>query len=182
LKKRLRLIKYYNIRGECRINFSLMRGLDYYTGIVFEYKLCTEEKSTIAGGGRYDTLIGTYGSKSLPVVGLALGVDRILETLNFSDSKVCTYAKVFVMCVKDSNYACALKIANKLRANGVATDINLATRNLSNQFDYANSLRFNYAIVVGDAEEKSGSLKLRNLVSGEEQTVSFDDALGIIKG
>jgi histidyl-tRNA synthetase len=182
LRKTLELLKQYHIRGEARINFSLVRGLDYYTGMVFEYKLANaEKKDTICGGGRYDTLIGMYGGKNMPAVGLSLGIDRILDSLKFSDSTAYTYAKVFVAFVNDGNYAYALGITNQLRASGVPAEINLASRNLSNQFAYANALKVKYAVIVGDAEMSSGKLKLRNLISGDEQTVSFDEALGIIK-
>jgi histidyl-tRNA synthetase len=182
LRKTLELVKAYSIRGEVRVNFSLVRGLDYYTGAVFEYKLRDDKKDTIAGGGRYDTLIGIYSGKNLPAVGLAFGIDRMLEHLNFSASMAFTYSKVFVACVNDSNYAYALKVANQLRADGVPTEINLAARNLSNQFAYANSIKVRYAVIIGDAEEKVSMLKLRNLISGEEETLTFDEALEVIKG
>ena len=183
LRKTLALLKQYNIRGDARINFSLVRGLDYYTGMVFEYKLANSaKKDTIGGGGRYDTLIGMYGGKNIPAVGLAFGIDRMLEALKFSDSTVYTYAKVFVAFVNDGNYAYALSITNQLRANGVQADINMASRNLSNQFAYANSLKVRYAVIIGDVEMKSGKMKLRNLLSGDEQILSFDEALGVIKG
>lgn len=183
LKKTLALVKQYNVRGKCAINFSLVRGLDYYTGIVFEYKLCNgEKKDTIAGGGRYDTLIGLYSGKDIPAVGLAFGIDRMLEALDFSSSTVYAYSKVFVAHVNESNYLYALKVANQLRANGVPTEMNLAARNLSNQFAFADSLRVKYAVIIGDAEEKAGKLKLRNLISGSEETLSFDEALDVIKG
>ena len=183
LRKTLELLKQYNIRGEARINFSLVRGLDYYTGMVFEYKLAnTDRKDTICGGGRYDTLIGMYSGKNIPAVGLAFGIDRMLEALKFSDSTAYTYAKVFVAFVNDGNYTYALGIANQLRANGIPADINLASRNLSNQFAYANSLKVKYAVIIGDMEMNSGKVKLRNLISGNEQTLSFEDAVQVIKG
>jgi histidyl-tRNA synthetase len=182
LEKTIELIKQYHVRGECRINFSLMRGLDYYTGMVFEYKqLNTNEKSSIGGGGRYDKLIGLYSSKNVPAVGVSFGIDRILECLNFSNSLVYTYANIFVACVNDANYPYALRIANQFRAGGVPTDINLASRNLSNQFMYANALKVKYAVIIGAAEEKAGNLKLRNLLSGDEQTLTFDEALALVK-
>jgi histidyl-tRNA synthetase len=182
LAKTIELIRQYHIRGECRINFSLMRGLDYYTGMVFEYKqLNTDEKSSIGGGGRYDKLIGLYSARNVPAVGVSFGIDRILECLNFSSSSVYTYAKIFVACVSDANYPYALRVANQFRASGVSTDINMASRNLSNQFMYANALKVGYAVIIGDAEEKAGKLKLRNLLSGDEQTLTFDEALTLVK-
>ena len=178
----LNLLQAYNLRGDVQINFSVVRGLDYYTGIVFEYKNKGDASASIGGGGRYDSLIAAYSGKPLPAVGVSLGIDRILEMLNFSDSIEYTYANVFVANVNESNYPHALKVANVLRANGIPTDINTASRNLSNQFSYANSIKTKYAIIIGDVEEKEGSVKLRNLISGSESTVKLEEAIKIIKG
>ncbi len=181
LRATLKLLGAYNIRGEPTIDFSVVRGLDYYTGIVFEYKL-SDEKLSVAGGGRYDNLIGVYGNKGMPAVGVSLGVDRLLEALDFSSSTEYTYANAFVATVNDNNYWYALHVAGNLRANGIPTEINLAQRNLTNQFSYASAIKTKYVIIIGDAEEKAGKVKIRNLISGDESTVSMDEAISIIKG
>lgn len=181
LRRTLTLLAPYSIKGKITVNFAIMRGLDYYTGIVFEFKLAGES-SSVGGGGRYDELIGIIGGRSLPVVGMAFGLDRLLDLLKYSASTRQTYAEVFVACVRDSNYGYALQVANALRGNGIRTDVNLAERNLSNQFAYANSLKIKYVIVIGDAEEKGGVLKLRNMATGEEGTMNVDDAVKLIRG
>jgi histidyl-tRNA synthetase len=183
LKQTLELLAIYGLKGTVSIDFSLMRGFDYYTDIVMEIKANTKKtKASIGGGGRYDKLIELYGGKSLPAVGLSLGIDRILELLGFSDSVKYTYAKAFIINVKDKNYPYALKVANFLRANGIAVDINVATRNISNQLAYANSLKVGFAIIVGDEEEKGNKLKLRDLVSGQETMMAMNDVLARLKG
>lgn len=182
MRETLKLLENYNLRGEISIEFSITRGLDYYTGIVFEYKNTADPSSSIGGGGRYDRLIGLYGGKSVPAVGVSLGIDRILEMLNFSSSSEYTYANVFVANVNEANYPYALKVVNTLRANGIPSEINLATRNLSNQFSYAAAIKTKYVIVVGDAEEKAGNVKIRNLISGSESSVKIEEAVRMIKG
>jgi histidyl-tRNA synthetase len=178
----LTLLSYYKLRGDVRIEFSIIRGLDYYSGIIFEYKNKEDMAVSIGGGGRYDNLIEAYSSKSMPAVGMSIGIDRILEMLNFSASIEYTYANVFIANVNEGNYPYALKVATMLRANGIPTDVNIASRNLSNQLAYANSIKTKYALVVGDAEEKVGKVKIRNLVTGNESTVFIDEAIKIIKG
>lgn len=184
LRETLALLDLYKLRqGSMNINFSLVRGFDYYTGIVFEYKLIDPNvKSSIGGGGRYDTLIGTFSGKNIPAVGSSLGIDRILDVLNFSSSIRQTYATLFIATINDKNYNYALQVANLFRTQGIAVDINMASRNISNQLAYANSLNFKYAIIIGDAEEKKNEVRMRNLVDGNESTVSINDAMQILKG
>ncbi|MCL4389534.1 histidine--tRNA ligase [Candidatus Marsarchaeota archaeon] len=182
LEDTVRLLGAYGIKGKVSIDFSIVRGLDYYTGIVFEFSDASgKEKSSLGGGGRYDNLVGLYGNKQMPATGASLGIDRILELMNFTKSEQCTYARLFVINVNRGNYDYAVGLANWFRSMGVATDINLASRNISNQLSYANSLKFAYAVIVGDAEQSQGKLKLRNLVSGEERIVSREEALSEIK-
>ncbi len=179
----LAALAQYSLRGDVAVDFSIMRGLDYYTGIVFEVRAKQDMQGpAIAAGGRYDNLIGVYAGRPMPAVGVSLGIDRILDLLGFSSSPEYGYAKVFIASVSERNQGYALKIANVLRANQIATEINLATRNLANQLAHANGIRAKYAVIIGDAEERLGALKLRNLVSGGEQVVGVDDAVRLIKG
>lgn len=182
LRLTLSLLRNYGLSGDLTIDFSIMRGLDYYTGIVFEYKSKLDQSLSISGGGRYDNLIGLFGAKQMPAVGMAFGIDRILEMLHYSSSIKYTYAKVFVANVNEKNYDYAIKVAGQLRSAGIATDINTASRNLSNQFGYASSIKTKYIAIVGEVEEKAGKLKLRNLISGKEEILSVEDAVKQIKG
>lgn len=182
IRSTLAFLQDYGLKGEMRIDFSIMRGLDYYTGIVFEYKSKYDETVSIGGGGRYDKLIGLYGTKPLPAVGISFGIDRILQMLEFSASVEYTYANVFVANVNETNFPYALRVANALRNAGIATDLNVASRNLSNQFAYASSIRTKYVVIVGDSEEREGMVKLRNLITGNETTLKIDEAIMLIKG
>jgi histidyl-tRNA synthetase len=184
IRETLELLTLYNLKGEVILDFSLARGFDYYTDLVLEFKLADEElgmKDSIVGGGRYDNLVGMFGGKPMPAVGSSIGVEKLLTILDYSSSSKYTYAKVLVAWIKIKNYPYALKTANKLRAADIATDINTAERNISNQLSYANSLKFKYAVIVGDGEEKEGKLKLRNLVDGSETMLSIEEAITVIK-
>ncbi len=178
------LLSLYSIKGDVILDFSLARGFDYYTDMVVEFKIVGEgdvAKDSIGGGGRYDNLIGMMGNRPLPAVGCSIGIDRLLAIMGYTKSDRYTYAPVFVAWVKPSNYAYALKIANQLRESGIAIDINVSDRNISNQLSYANSMRFKYAAIIGDGEEKEGKLKLKNLVDGTENLLTPEDAVTIVQ-
>lgn len=180
LRETLAMLKEYNIRGEMVVDFSTMRGLDYYTGTVFEFKAENESQS-IGGGGRYDNLTSLYGGKQLPAVGGTLGIDRLLDVMKFSQSSKATFAKAFVAYIKKENYTYALKVVNILRANGIFTDLNNASRSISNQLSYANSLKMPYAVIVGASEEKDAKAKLRDMASGEETVMDLDELVNALK-
>ncbi|MGC8648620.1 MAG: histidine--tRNA ligase [Candidatus Micrarchaeia archaeon] len=180
----IELLNFYKLSGKIIIDMSLMRGFDYYTGMVVEYNVNEASiKSSIGGGGRYDNLIQLINNKQqVPVVGTSLGIDRILDILGFSDSPKINTADVFVVNVKDNNYKYALQIANELRNNNISVDMNVTSRNISNQLAYANALKYKYAIIVGDVEEKLGNIKIKNLIDGTEQTVMLADVINILAG
>ncbi|MGC8478543.1 MAG: histidine--tRNA ligase [Candidatus Micrarchaeia archaeon] len=172
----LQLLPLYKIRGKAVVDFGVVRGIDYYTGIVMEFST-PDMKASICGGGRYDNLIQLYKGKSYPAVGVSMGIDRIMDLLDFKSSERITYAKVFVAYVKENNKQRAIEVAQILRANSINTDLNLAKRNLANQLAYADALKLKYAIIIGDAEEKAGKVRLRNLISGEEELLTIDEAI-----
>ena len=182
LRAVMELAAKYGMRGSLKVDFSLMRGLDYYTGLVFEVADASGSIGTsIASGGRYNKLISLYGPREIEAVGASIGIDRILDLMDYSSSIQQTFASTFVAYINESNYPYALEIANGCRKAGVNTEINLTKRNISNQLSYANSLKFKFALIVGGAEEKERKVKLRNLISGDEVTLGFDEALAIIK-
>jgi histidyl-tRNA synthetase len=180
INETLKLLKIYNIKENIILDFSTVRGIDYYTSIVFEFKI-KGENSSLGGGGRYDHLIEMYGGKSINAVGASIGVDRLLDILNFKNSKEYSPSQVFIANVKKENYNYALSVANELRANGINTDLNASERNISNQLSYANSLHFKYVIFVGPSEEESKMVKLRNMETGAEETTQLSDVISLIK-
>ncbi|MEM3841124.1 MAG: histidine--tRNA ligase [Candidatus Micrarchaeaceae archaeon] len=177
----LDLLKEYHVDGKVEVDFTTVRGIDYYTSTAFEFWVKREDiKSAVGGGGRYDNLIGMYCGRSVNATGVALGVDRILDVLEFSNSKRFTYARCIVCTIKQSNFKYALKIAKKLRDSGINTELNVSNRNIANQLDYANALNIRFAIIVGDAEEKDENVKLKDLISGKESILNIEDAINVI--
>ena len=178
----LELLQKYAIKGKCIVDPSIVRGIDYYTGIVME----TIDNTGVAGstsicsGGRYDNLVSRFSESKLPGVGFSIGIDRVLDVMKFGDSKKRTYAKVFVAYIKEQNYDYALDVAMKLRSAGVEVDLNQASRNISNQLSYASSLGMPYSIVVGPKEQDTGKVKLRNMDTGDESEMSVDEAIASI--
>jgi histidyl-tRNA synthetase len=177
----LEALKPYSLHGTVDVDLSLMRGLDYYTGMVAEVGTA-ESGLSIGGGGRYDGLVGVYCGKPMPAVGMSIGIDRVADLLNASSSPRYTYASAFVATIKGASSSYAVGVAEALRGLGIAVDMNVASRNISNQLAYANALKFKYAVIIGPSEEKLGRVKLRNLVSGEESLVSVEEAAGAMAG
>jgi histidyl-tRNA synthetase len=182
IRSLLALIESYNIKGTAEIDLSLVRGLDYYTGMVFEMVDASGSvKSSIGGGGRYDNLIATYSGRSVPAVGFSIGIDRIMDLLDYQAAPRQTYANVFVAYIKANNYPYALKVANTIRAAGINCEINLSSRNISNQLNYANAMKFPRAIIIGDSEEKEGRIKLRDLIKGDESFFTVEECISTLK-
>ncbi len=182
MRETLAILDTYKLKGVVNVNFALVRGIDYYTDMVFEYWSGDPTvKSSIGSGGRYNNLVGVLSNKQLPAVGSSLGIDRLLDLLGFESSVRQSYATVYVATINDGNYIYALRVAELFRAQGIAVDLNVATRNISNQMSYANSLKFRYAIIIGDAEQKENKVKVRDLVDGSEKSLGIDEALVLVK-
>ena len=182
LRSIMDVTKEYGLKS-VEIDYSLVRGLDYYTGPVFEIETETSTGS-IAGGGRYDELLGLYGSPS-PAVGISLGVERIADILKaerkIKEGQPSTAAQVYIAPVKDEAYMYAISVAKTLRSHGVSVSLNVTERDLRKQFDYANSLGFRYIAIVGEKEAKLGKVTLRDMKSGKEEQLPLKDAAAVIK-
>ena len=178
----LGIISGYGLKGKVEVDFSTVRGIDYYTATAFEFWVERDDiRSAIGGGGRYDRLIGMYGGREINATGTALGIDRILDVLEFSKSAKHTYARCVVCTIKPANFAYALKVSKSFRDAGINTELNVSNRNIANQLDYANSLNIRFAAIVGDTEQKDGMVKVRDMVSGSESVLEIDDAIALMK-
>jgi len=158
---------------------SLVRGLGYYSGTVFECKGTGNYKGSFAGGGRYDGLLELYG-QGAPAVGISLGVERILVLLG-EDQEKKTYTEAFVATFPET-YTDGLKIAKELRENKIAAETDLIGRNLKKQLDYARSLIIPWVLIVGKTEIAQKKVTLRNMNSGEEEKTTLTAAIKKIKG
>jgi histidyl-tRNA synthetase len=161
---------------DVEIDLSLVRGLGYYTGPVFEIKLA-KGMGAIAGGGRYDGLLEVYG-QSNPATGISFGIERLITLILERDgNNKKTYSKVFVACPKQKLYTEAAKIADELRAAGIEVETDLAERNLRKQFDYANALGISNIAIIGEREIASKKITLRNMETGKEESLSIKEAI-----
>ncbi len=155
------------------LDMSLVRGLDYYTGAVFEIS-ASDKIGSVSGGGRYDSLIGTYG-KPNPAVGISLGFERIFALIESGEVKPKflesqDMKKVFVANMSDANSAYAIKVAAIIRKLGLAAATDLMGRKFQKQLEYAPKAGFGFVAIVGDKEQQSQSVAIKNLKTGEQKT------------
>ena len=173
LENLVKELENFGLKKEIAIDFGLVRGFDYYTGAVFEI---STGGLSIAGGGRYDRLVETYGGKPTPAVGISLGLSRIMDEMakkglfDIEDYP----AKVFVCAVNDDVRKEAIKITQGLRKKGIAADFDTAGRNLRKQFDYVNAKKIPFTVVVGPEEIKTKKLVLRDMKSGKEKKMELE--------
>ena len=171
-----------NINLEADFDASLARGLAYYTGTVIEaYLKNSSVKSSVCAGGRYDKIIGAFlGKNEIPTVGVSFGVDRIYDAL-IEKEKILqrTKTKIYIIPIKTLNES--MKVAQQLRGGGINTDIDLLDKGPSKNLEYANSLGIPFVLFVGKKELQEGKLKLRDMKSGKEEMVNFDDIIKKIK-
>ncbi len=175
LEEILSLLLEYSPSIRVELDFSLVRGLDYYTGPIFEISL-GREMGSVAGGGRYDGLLALYGQGD-SAVGISLGMERLLALLKGREMKK---SGVFVANAKEEFHPYALSVASKFRALDVAAQTDLNGRNLKKQMEYAAGACA-YIAIVGEREMKEGKVTLRNLESGKEELLSIEEAAKKIK-
>ena len=156
-----------------RINFGIVRGLDYYSGMVFEVFDKDSKLGALAGGGRYDALTAAFGRDDIGAAGVAGGVERIILTMH--EQKLFTNTqetRIAVIYVNNDMQNLAHSIASLLRLNNIPTDIDLVGRNIKKQFEHATNTR--YAIVIGPNELKEGNVLLHDMQDGKEGTISIE--------
>src|SRR3989344_2139172 len=173
LEEFFKLADNFGVSKYLKLSLSLARGLDYYTGIVFEIKVKGMEKyGSVAGGGRYDNLIALYGKESLPAVGMSIGIERIIEIMKeeklFPD--LGSEPKVLVVPI-GKTLEKAIELTQKLRSNGIPADIDLMRRNVGKMMNYANSLGIPFVAVLGENEVKEKKVTLKDMESGKQEAI-----------
>ena len=161
-----------------RVNARIVRGLDYYTKTVFELVTETPDgKLTVCGGGRYDNLVEQIGEQSIPAVGFGMGLERVLMLLDGEGIEIPRPAwyDVFVTYM-GNNRTAAFMLVQKLRQAGIRADLDHCGRSLKAQFKFANKTGAPLTAVIGDEEAASGTVKLKRMADGTEQTVSVAEA------
>ncbi len=162
------------------IDLSMVRGLSYYTGPVFEIKL-SKDIGTVMAGGRYDNLLGIYGREDY-ATGISIGIERLITLiLEKSESRKKTYSRVFVACAAQELYKDALNLTAYLRKEGIEAETDLNERNLRKQFDYANALSIPYTIIIGKRELESSKFTLRDMKTGKEKSLGKEELVRELK-
>ena len=170
-----------DLKIDFNLNKNLVRGLDYYTGTVFEFTVDgLGAQNAVIGGGRYDNLIKGLGGRDLPAIGFALGIDRLAEIINVTFRK----KDIFIGSVDDDSINFAQYIGNKLRENikGLVVENYLGNANVAKQLKKANSQGFKFAIIVGQEEQNTNSFKLKNLLDGSENTLNEIELVEFLNG
>jgi histidyl-tRNA synthetase len=167
------------------LNHRLVRGLDYYTKTVFEIQPPGEgAQSALGGGGRYDDLIQELGGKATPAIGFAAGMERVV--LNLKKRKMAAPAlsapPVFIAYLGNEAKLEAMKLASALRKDDIAAIMATGDRSLKGQLRQANSQCSNYVVIIGEDEVKGGTVTLRNMVTGEQKTVSPGELKRLLEG
>jgi len=162
------------------VDLTLARGLNYYTGIIFEVKAVGVQMGSIGGGGRYDDLTGTFGVPNIPGVGISFGVDRIydvMEELKLFPEDVFSGTRVLFFNLGETESRAAFGLLQQLRAKGVAAELYHETAKFDKQFKYAEKKGIRYIVIPGSEELASQQVKIKDLQSGQQETVSFGQLL-----
>ena len=169
------------LKIDYKINTNLVRGMDYYTGTVFEYTVDSlGAQNAVIGGGRYDNLIKELGGKDLPAIGFALGIDRLSEIISLEEKT----KDIFIGYAEAKSVSYAQDIGNKLRLNNGSLVIEnyLGNANVSKQLKKANSLGFKFVIIVGQEEQNTKIFKVKNLTQDEETTLNEVELMEFFNG
>ena len=168
-----------------RIDLTIARGLDYYTGTVYETQIKAHpEFGSVCSGGRYDNLTGYYTDKKLPGIGISIGLTRLFSQLLASGliaPKTGSIARVLLLPMDGSAVPSAVSAATKLREAGIAADVYFGECGMKQKMKYAGRCGAPYAAVIGEREAASGTVALKDMQSGEQKNVTIPEAIEILK-
>jgi histidyl-tRNA synthetase len=167
------------VSRQIRIDPSLARGLSYYTGAIMEIGV-KDLAGSLGGGGRYDNLVGMFGGQDIPACGFSLGLERILVVMSerqmFPENLADSPADVMVAVWNEESIADSVALARDLRVAGLRVDLYPEADKVGKQFKYASSRGVTFVAIIGDEEKSRGEVAIKNLRSGEQKTVSRDQA------
>lgn len=172
-----------SVRQNLELDITLARGLNYYTGAIFEVKTNEVAMGSIGGGGRYDDLTGMFGLSDLTGVGISFGADRIydvLEELKLFPESTSESTTVLISNFDEQAERFALPLLQKLRTSGISAEIYPSSAKLKKQMTYADDKNIPFVILIGSDEMESGLLTLKNMKSGEQQKLSADQIIGLL--
>ena len=179
----LQTLEHIGLQNEIQLDLTLARGLNYYTGAIFEVKALDTPMGSITGGGRYDNLTGIFGMPGLSGVGISFGADRIYDVLNALDlypKETLNTTQLLFINFGDAETAYCLPILAKARQNGIRTEIFPDAAKMKKQMSYANAKHIPYVALTGENEIKEGKVTLKNMETGEQQLITPDELIEII--
>lgn len=188
MKELISNLEDFRVKNEVKISLSLARGLEYYTGTIFEFfSKSGNFKSSLAAGGRYDKMIGKFlgSGREFPAVGISFGLDAILEALK-EDNKIMAINKekdrnfVYIIPIKTEKEC--VGILQNLRNEGICAEMDLLDRSLSKNLEYANRIGAKYVVILGKKELEEKKLKLKDMETGKEEMLEIEKAIEKLKG
>jgi histidyl-tRNA synthetase len=180
----LDVLKTTNIKSKVSFDLTLARGLNYYTGAIFEVKALDVEIGSITGGGRYDNLTGIFGMPGLSGVGISFGADRIFDVLNQLDlypKESLNATQLLFINFGEKETAYCLPIVSAARQQGIRTEIYPDAVKMKKQMSYANAKAIPFVALAGETEMAEGKITLKNMTTGEQSLVTPDELLKTIK-
>ena len=180
----LDVLKTTNIKSKVSFDLTLARGLNYYTGAIFEVKALDVEIGSITGGGRYDNLTGIFGMPGLSGVGISFGADRIFDVLNQLDlypKESLNATQLLFINFGEKETAYCLPIVSAAREQGIRTEIYPDAVKMKKQMSYANAKAIPFVALAGETEMAEGKITLKNMTTGEQSLVTPDELLKTIK-
>lgn len=176
----LKTLAGLNIRSEVELDLTLARGLNYYTGAIFEVKSLDVQIGSISGGGRYDNLTGVFGMEGVSGVGISFGADRIYDVLNQLDlypKDASAGTQVLFVNFGEAETAYVLPILAKVRAAGISAEIYPDSAKMKKQMSYANAKAVPFVAIVGENEMQEGKVTLKNMATGEQALITPDELI-----
>ncbi len=173
-----------DIRNEVELDLTLARGLNYYTGAIFEVKALDVQIGSISGGGRYDNLTGVFGMPGVSGVGISFGADRIFDVLNQLDlypKDAVNGTRLLFVNFGQAEAAYCLPVLAKVRAAGVRAEIYPDSAKMKKQMSYANAKNIPFVAIAGETEMNDGKFTLKNMLTGEQHAVTVNELLAMMK-
>lgn len=180
----LETLKTIGLNNEIQLDLTLARGLNYYTGAIFEVKALDVQIGSITGGGRYDNLTGIFGMPGLSGVGISFGADRIYDVLNTLDlypKDSINATQLLFINFGEKETAYCLPLVTKARQAGIRTEMFPDAAKMKKQMNYANAKQIPFVVLAGENEMNEGKVTLKNMITGEQQMVSGDELVAIVK-
>ena len=175
-------LKTLDLKNEIQLDLTLARGLNYYTGAIFEVKALDVQIGSITGGGRYDNLTGIFGMPGISGVGISFGVDRIFDVLNTLDcypKDAVNGTQLLFINFGEKETTYCLPFVAKARAAGIRTEIYPDSSKMKKQMSYANAKQVPYVALAGENEMVEGKLTLKNMLTGDQQLVTIKELINI---